>query len=78
MEELSEPAPPHPVTAQSTMEYARSSQCQCLLTLAQLPAHNTAFLIGNILFPKADTSTWPASCGHGITGKPLGSTYFKF
>lgn len=29
--------------------------------LTQLPAYNTAFLIGNLSFPKADTSTWPAS-----------------
>lgn len=29
----------------------------------QLPAYDTAFLIGNVSFPKADTSTWPASCG---------------
>lgn len=29
--------------------------------LTQLPAYNTAFLIGNLYFPKADTSTWPAS-----------------
>lgn len=75
-EELSEPTPPHPVTAQSTMECG--NQCQHPLMLAQLPAYNTASLIGNVSFPKADTGTWPASCGHGITGKHLGSTHFKF
>lgn len=53
MEELSEPAPPHPVTAQSTMECG--NQCQRPLMLAQLPAYNTASLIGNVSFPKADT-----------------------